>query len=198
VAERASRRQRVQPRGPGITPAREPAAHEAEPTHPILELQRTVGNQATQRLLMRRGDNGDALYRSRIRRLIVDIHKSVTWRFEHIEDIKEFLRTTGRPEYLPSVPNMEPVRPLVRAMMTNYQATGILTVEMVQMLRHAIGPLRDVYPQNYIDTLLKGLEKCVLLKAEAIEALHSDDPWQWYSDFRKRSPYDVPVDHHPD
>ena len=49
-----ARRQRAQPHGLGVVPAREPGDREADPSHPIAELQRTIGNQAVQRLLMRR------------------------------------------------------------------------------------------------------------------------------------------------
>jgi hypothetical protein len=165
VAEREVRRDRSRRHAPANPAVRERAADEAGPTHPILALQRTLGNRAVQRLLMQRSEAMSATEQAEryIRDQIARRDKLITRTFENLEGA-----------FLPG--ERERKVPLVQHVKKIHLTTGILTLAMLEMLYRAIQPVKI---PDYVDRLFALLRNDVRYKAEMIEGL--EDPWEWYN-----------------
>ena len=147
--------------------------------HPLIELQRTIGNQAVLRMLgrgqtvQRESDGEKPSLKEQAEQYI---WKQIEYRDKLItralETIENNLMPEERQRKLPAVQNVKNI----------HLHTGILTLSMIETLQNAIKPVKVA---DYINRQFEFLWQDVKLKNEMLEAL-DDDPVHWQIDYMKR------------
>ena len=173
-----------------VTKHRHAGASPALPRqHPLIELQRRVGNQAVLRLLRRRptsqaasvGTGGPTEARiDRASEFKKDEGVRLI-RHQLAERNKWIVRAFEQMEFALLLPERKQKLPIIQGYKMTFQASGILSLGMIDDLARAIFPIR--FPEQY-EQQLQYLREYVREKQELLEGL--EDPEAWYDEYQKK------------